>query len=75
MSDQHLICLGVSLDATHDEIRTAYLRRAKETHPDLGGSHEKFIEVKAAYEALVARAEAASSRARRKRPVKKRRKR
>ena len=38
--------------ATPVEIRTAYRRRALETHPDKGGSAEAFREVVLAFEAL-----------------------
>jgi len=55
--------LGVDIDATHDEIRKAYLERAKEVHPDRCSiskdDHEKestsksqFEELKEAYEHL-----------------------
>lgn len=45
--------LGLSSDATQDEIKEAYRRRASETHPDKeGGDHAAFIRVKAAYDVL-----------------------
>lgn len=47
--------LGVTSDATLDEIRAAYHRRARETHPDMNpgtGSAEAFREVSLAYVAL-----------------------
>ena len=46
--------LGVAEGAGMDEIRSAYRRRALETHPDRGGSAEDFIKVQAAYEMLCA---------------------
>lgn len=44
--------LDVPVSATEDEIRAAYLRKSKETHPDAGGSAEAFREVKEAYDLL-----------------------
>jgi DnaJ homolog subfamily A member 2 len=45
--------LGVSKDATSDEMRKAYRRLAAKHHPDKeGGSQEKFQELQAAYEVL-----------------------
>ncbi|WP_254839368.1 ferredoxin Fer [Natronomonas marina] len=45
--------LRVDPDADDDEIKRAYRRRAKEAHPDQGGSVEEFQRVKAAYEAVL----------------------
>ena len=44
--------LGVSPDASADEIQRAYRRKVKEVHPDHGGSEEKFVQVQSAYERL-----------------------
>ena len=47
--------LGVSTNATPEEIKEAYRKRAFETHPDRqgeGDTHEAFVEVRAAYETL-----------------------
>lgn len=44
--------LGVSEDATQDEIKKAYRQLARENHPDAGGDEEKFKEINAAYETL-----------------------
>lgn len=44
--------LGVSHDASDDEIKRAYRRRARECHPDTGGDENEFKEVTTAYEVL-----------------------
>ena len=44
--------LGVARAATHAEIRSAWRRAARATHPDLGGDVEAFHVVAAAYEIL-----------------------
>jgi DnaJ-class molecular chaperone len=53
MKDHHEI-LGVRRGATAAELRAAYRRKAKQTHPDTSGSAERaaFQEVQEAYEAL-----------------------
>eukprot|EP01017_Pseudomicrothorax_dubius_P042763 TRINITY_DN7023_c0_g1_i1.p1 TRINITY_DN7023_c0_g1~~TRINITY_DN7023_c0_g1_i1.p1 ORF type:complete len:395 (-),score=79.89 TRINITY_DN7023_c0_g1_i1:287-1471(-) len=44
--------LGVEPRATADEIKKAYVRLAKQLHPDKGGDPEKFAELQEAYEVL-----------------------
>lgn len=44
--------LGVELGASQEDIEAAYRERARETHPDTGGSKEEFLEVQEAYETL-----------------------
>ena len=44
--------LDVSPPSTQDEIETAYREKARETHPDTGGSKDDFLEVQRAYETL-----------------------
>jgi curved DNA-binding protein CbpA len=45
--------LGVSTDATQDEIKSAYRKLSKENHPDANGDSKKFINIKKAYEILM----------------------
>jgi len=42
--------LGVAPSASLEEIKVAYRRAARATHPDLGGSEEKFRQVQQAFE-------------------------
>lgn len=44
--------LGVPADATIEQIRKAYRRKARTTHPDRGGSAREFNEVTGAYRLL-----------------------
>lgn len=47
--------LGVSKNASSDEIKRAYRKKAKQYHPDVNkdaGAEEKFKEVQEAYEVL-----------------------
>ena len=44
--------LGVDPDVDDAELKRAYRRRAKQAHPDRGGSVEEFQRVKAAYETI-----------------------
>ena len=48
----HYAALGVGFGATPDEIRAAYRAKARETHPDRGGSADTFGRVQAAYRLL-----------------------
>jgi hypothetical protein len=51
-SDAYTI-LGVSSNATKQEIKDAYRDLVKIHHPDVGGESEMFIEIQAAYEFLM----------------------
>jgi curved DNA-binding protein CbpA len=44
--------LGVSEGASREQIRAAYVAKAKAHHPDAGGSADKMNEINAAYEYL-----------------------
>lgn len=44
--------LGVSKNATADEIKKAFRKQARKHHPDAGGSEDKFKEINEAYEVL-----------------------
>lgn len=44
--------LGLKRGATEAAIRSAYLKKAKQTHPDQGGNAEEFKEVSRAYNVL-----------------------
>ena len=55
------VVLGISADATIDEIKAAYRRLARAHHPDRGGDHDTFIRIKKAYEELIAWRETGAS--------------
>lgn len=48
----HYEILGVTSTATSDEVRSAYRRLTKATHPDAGGTDAVFVMVNAAYAVL-----------------------
>ncbi|MEM0961458.1 MAG: J domain-containing protein [Bacteroidota bacterium] len=50
--------LSLPYDAEDADVRKAFRQRARETHPDRGGSPEAFLEVRAAYGALIDNREA-----------------
>ena len=52
MKKQYYITLGVSEDATQDEIKKAYRKLATEHHPDKGGDSAVFNEITEAYQCL-----------------------
>jgi DnaJ-class molecular chaperone len=56
--------LGLAPNATTAEIKRAYLRLARERHPDhdlTPGAHERFIELQSAYDALKERRNSAAA--------------
>lgn len=48
----HYKTLGVSKDATEEQIKKAFKKLALKHHPDRGGDSEKFKEIQKAYETL-----------------------
>jgi DnaJ family protein A protein 2 len=44
--------IGVSKQATDQEIKKAFRKKALKEHPDKGGDPDKFKEINAAYEVL-----------------------
>ena len=48
-----LATLGLSAPYTKADVRRAYKRLAKTTHPDLGGSHQAFIKLKQAHDSAL----------------------
>lgn len=50
--ESHHEVLGVSPDADREEIRRAFRAKLKTHHPDQGGSRERFLRIKEAYERL-----------------------
>ncbi|MGY5317851.1 J domain-containing protein [Neomicrococcus lactis] len=48
----HYRVLGVSVTASDSEIKSAYRRKVRETHPDLGGNSAEFDQVRRAFEVL-----------------------
>ena len=52
MLPNYYTILRIRSDAAPEEVRTAYRRLAKQSHPDAGGSSEAFQTVQEAYEVL-----------------------
>ena len=45
--------LGLKKSASQEDIKNAFRQKARETHPDRGGSKEEFVKVREAYECLI----------------------
>ncbi|MFQ5850553.1 MAG: J domain-containing protein [Candidatus Binatia bacterium] len=45
--------MGLSEDATLEEIKKAYYKGAKRYHPDMGGDVQRFKRIQEAYEVLL----------------------
>ncbi len=52
MSKDYYNILGVSKDASENDIKSAFRKKAHEFHPDKGGDESKFKEVNEAYQVL-----------------------
>lgn len=52
MSKDYYNTLGVAKDASPEEIKSAFRKKAHEHHPDKGGNTEKFKELNEAYQVL-----------------------
>ena len=53
MAKNHYLVLGVPADASHEEIKAAFRRRARESHPEQAGREsEPFLEIQEAYAVL-----------------------
>lgn len=50
--ERHYDVLGVTPEASRQEVRRAYRTLSKAHHPDRGGSRERFLRIKRAYEAI-----------------------
>lgn len=48
----HYDNLGIPRNASKDEIKKAYRKKAKKAHPDKGGTHEQFTRLLLAYNTL-----------------------
>ena len=59
---RELLCLPAEGALNASEIKAAYRRVAKEAHPDVGGSHERFVEITQARDALLESYPSASGR-------------
>ncbi len=53
MQENHYEQLGVDRNATPDQIKRAYRSKARNAHPDKGGSASEFAPIAAAYEVLM----------------------
>jgi hypothetical protein len=45
--------IGVKENATEEQIKKAYRKKARKLHPDAGGDNEKFLKLQQAYEVLI----------------------
>lgn len=59
-----LVALGLSFPCSPDDVKQAYLAKAKQAHPDAGGSPEQFVALQQAYEKAVEYSKFFASRSR-----------
>jgi plasmid stability protein len=52
---RELLCLPIDGELEPSQIKAAYRRLAKKAHPDVGGSHEHFVRITEARNALLER--------------------
>lgn len=48
--EEYAKILGVDATASEDEVRSAYRKKSKQNHPDMGGDEKEFIKIQEAYE-------------------------
>jgi hypothetical protein len=53
VSRDHFLTLGLTPEATEEEVKAAYRERVKQEHPDQGGDVQEFIRIQEAYEFLL----------------------
>jgi hypothetical protein len=57
------LLLGVAHDASLDDVKSAFRKKALEHHPDRGGTAEAFMAIKRAYDGIVKRRHRSRGRA------------
>ena len=53
VSRDHFLTLGLTPEATEEEVKAAYRERVKQEHPDQGGDVREFMRIQEAYEFLL----------------------
>ncbi len=59
-----LIALGLTFPCSPEDVKQAYFAKAKQAHPDAGGSPEQFVALQQAYEKAVEYSKFFASRSR-----------
>lgn len=52
VSQDHYAVLGINKEASEPEIKRAFRKLARDSHPDKGGDEETFIKLREAHEVL-----------------------